>query len=1728
MDDLLPRQSSMKSQDNSATRFGFSRQLLDYAIGDIPKALKRQLGGVTHGTWDENFPGARDYIVRVQALAANAQDEHEVLSAVLTIASHAQHEILTGVPAFGSTTTPEQAWNNYALAQEYMIVAPLARLALAKMKVHGQRWVIEGIYDHAVGYTDEFGGAVGPIEVELIAPGKPFRFLFRSLTGEQRSSLIENFVEGGARKGSRTIEELCRAVILWGTWKPPKRGKPLKPYFSEENIDETIAEHGLSFMWQTARMVLLLSGLYRLRRDEEPKVDTSDPTVWPARWPQHVAEEYERTMRLLDEERYAYRAVAAEHRRTNQRPARVTRPDGQVILLDAVRDATGYEIDGTQRGPINKADARTDLDLLFRLIGLATRSKGEKSRTIAMEWLLENQEQKRPDLAFPGWWHWTGKPGKENSLYGYIGTSIRAEINAEFRALRYERESSGAINVENAESMPTDSTHCAVPRARGAKIHDAHEVDDSEWDDYLDDSGSKAPAYNARMEESDESLCEPDSDDPDESGEEEPDTEAFSEERVRPTKEVSPLRGIRMDLEPMFAKQVRVDRDVELAFNPTTPATNQRVPVDGELCRVVRRGTEEEQVKHGLQAWESAWSKIQRGVLIPDSKARRCTTANPGENPYPVNPEGSHSEYARRWARRWPMEADLPRPGKPHITRVRKGDGGDFPRTEGNPRTKLLRVIGTGGMSLISAFNEHSPRCLVCAAWQNPCAGCAPVINTIGGGGSGAVVHADVVGGVIAKVRLVSGGRERKEYYRDWDVYGDKDIPWIPNYTADFTAHVDRRALVHIRPLFPHPKSEVVAACPSGLTASFRDDAAMSVIALLPRAGRQDTQGTDASIRLTVARGRVTDCELLGGGSLYKVRCAFPGCPDLVYGGCCKKHRGRQINVIDAGEGTQMSESARLLRDLYVFRLFYIEGKGADHKKEFDRVDVEVALGMSRLGAVCNCRGYGHGLLLWREPYAIEKMGWNFAAAKTSLQDLGAAGKGWGGSRILEWLKDNGYSEQRPSHGEASPKGQWSAHPMYRSRWAAKSIWSLSNGVREAGWWNAILGPPESINVADIAAANFAPHELRCWPVEIVNASSDPPVPLGQMTAFKMAWRKGATPSYTWLWTTEGHETCPIVRFLVTKKLGVSEVGRAILREVTTRAYPAKYGSLLPALAALFEAVDRSRGGEMFATTREWPREEADWCAPREPERLMRHELHYFWEPRCFPVLPHCTGRPWSWPDGPEPEAPVAGPMGPIYFDARTAKGKIDSDFYPRSQTTIASAHWSNWFGPNEKSKGSVAPSRVFQENGFWVGECQSLAGGGTIRGIFTQRRGAEGFCDIRRREDKIDPRLGWFDQFWQAYCPLRSRAKRDASKSFMAVVKNEAIFKSVMEALSAQTPELLRGDEDKRPNAGSWLRRHLRQWLPNWDKLVRFGDQRLSWRFFGDLDWRLDPSGNHVGSRVFTSSIAVTLGFREAQSVGLALSKPKLIEKRYVKDRTLCTDCGGPDHGEPDNDDGQWRPDLWRSCKCQFLILNGDASRNDPDNPRDNGGRWRCFCGAYMPYILPDVPGDNHGLHKGDLVRFSKIDGALAYHSGPTLRFREDGFPQELYDARRWSLAERIRREQNRAHFFFSSMGAPIACAEWASRNGAHPGRWVPVFGYARDVHSTFDYRSTWKLVTAISEALRRAKAQDTHEQTDRIPMGCSPGSAPRTEPGPSPPSRPSYPCPYCDATTRCACRDQ
>jgi hypothetical protein len=80
-------------------------------------------------------------------------------------------------------------------------------------------------------------------------------------------------------------------------------------------------------------------------------------------------------------------------------------------------------------------------------------------------------------------------------------------------------------------------------------------------------------------------------------------------------------------------------------------------------------------------------------------------------------------------------------------------------------------------------------------------------------------------------------------------------------------------------------------------------------------------------------------------------------------------------------------------------------------------------------------------------------------------------------------------------------------------------------------------------------------------------------------------------------------------------------------------------------------------------------------------------------------------------------------------------------------------------------------------------------------------------FSLIPKTEKPIDPRHGWFTDFWEVYRPLRSRARADALKAFLKIVTTESIFNTVMDALAVQSPEMRSREPDKRPYAATWLR---------------------------------------------------------------------------------------------------------------------------------------------------------------------------------------------------------------------------------------------------------------------------------------------------------------------------------
>jgi hypothetical protein len=61
-----------------------------------------------------------------------------------------------------------------------------------------------------------------------------------------------------------------------------------------------------------------------------------------------------------------------------------------------------------------------------------------------------------------------------------------------------------------------------------------------------------------------------------------------------------------------------------------------------------------------------------------------------------------------------------------------------------------------------------------------------------------------------------------------------------------------------------------------------------------------------------------------------------------------------------------------------------------------------------------------------------------------------------------------------------------------------------------------------------------------------------------------------------------------------------------------------------------------------------------------------------------------------------------------------------------------------------------------------------------------------------------------WFREFWSEY--WRRCSKKTAEKAFRQHVKTEEQFRVVMAAIRAQSPEMLRREESKRPYAATWL----------------------------------------------------------------------------------------------------------------------------------------------------------------------------------------------------------------------------------------------------------------------------------------------------------------------------------
>ena len=78
------------------------------------------------------------------------------------------------------------------------------------------------------------------------------------------------------------------------------------------------------------------------------------------------------------------------------------------------------------------------------------------------------------------------------------------------------------------------------------------------------------------------------------------------------------------------------------------------------------------------------------------------------------------------------------------------------------------------------------------------------------------------------------------------------------------------------------------------------------------------------------------------------------------------------------------------------------------------------------------------------------------------------------------------------------------------------------------------------------------------------------------------------------------------------------------------------------------------------------------------------------------------------------------------------------------------------------------------------------------------------------RREFKSPEHAAAFDQFWDLFWLKKS--KKDAADAYIVNVKSTGTHRKVMEALRAQTPEMMGRKPHLRPYGATWLNGH--RWL--------------------------------------------------------------------------------------------------------------------------------------------------------------------------------------------------------------------------------------------------------------------------------------------------------------------------
>jgi len=493
------------------------RWALDYSIDEIPERLRAMLDLVTLGTVDEDL--IRDYITRTQALAANAQSSDEVVGITRTIAGQAELEILFGRVAPGSTSTPEQVRLIHVRAHEHMVRRNALRLS--QIKARGQRWSIDGIYEHCglqtpggpTSRSDNGHRSVyGPIEgkVSAIIAGERVDLKVRSLSGERRFQILDHYRDG-EHLGSP--DELNRLIVRWGIYGSFSNDK-----MTVDEVAEYLGDIDRKGVCRDGVRRLIERGCLHVKRKRVARAEVEESISYrPFKWPSEQIGLLDLLPSDTDEIVAAKRMlmfalaetvllISGLYRRTSPSPAAIAaqnpltsaqRTDlSEKGLLDLYDQAvSGLPVESTEtgygpetlnawggrdrgaqalnmrHGRYDGREAHKEMTFLLRQVKKdlggdrkqnlkvrATGEAGEINGRAAMLWLFENQERKTPDATFPGWRHFVGDEEKGDSLFGIIGTAIGNAIIDEAAETKRQKGPSVSADEPTIEAIARAGT----------------------------------------------------------------------------------------------------------------------------------------------------------------------------------------------------------------------------------------------------------------------------------------------------------------------------------------------------------------------------------------------------------------------------------------------------------------------------------------------------------------------------------------------------------------------------------------------------------------------------------------------------------------------------------------------------------------------------------------------------------------------------------------------------------------------------------------------------------------------------------------------------------------------------------------------------------------------------------------------------------------------------------------------------------------------------------------------------------------------------------------------------------------------------------------------------------------------------------------------------------------------------------------------------------------------